>query len=568
MLFSVRRNLIISSGFIISGESAGPKRTPKLLCGKDAGCGSYVKRIIIMGRIMDEKEKRKEDIIQAGIAGATYETVQRFGSAVKEHVVAYSGKDYETGKNLVKGLKQISEEKVNLKYKNQNIRQQAGFSAEVKDVARTNADRIINKETTRRIRTDDLGSVNDPLIDLVDRDVNGNIIEGSRAQMKFYGSSDSGPHRLGNSERVLKKFQSKKFQKYLDADIDISVPSDQYDQLLQQADVEIAKLTQQLEHQKQVGNVKQAEHLQGRIDKLGKIKKNLRKSTLSSDEAVYARLHPKLSTVKDISKISHKAGVQSSKLAATIGGSVSIVRNLVSVCKGEIEPGDAVKQVAIDTGSAALSGYATGFVGSALKGVMQNSSKEYIRTLSQTNIAGTIVTVATTAAKTLKSYFSGEIDGVECLENLGEEGVGLVSSAMFTVVGQAVIPIPVVGGMIGSMVGYAIASASYGILLSSLKEAKLAKESRELTERVCEEHIKMIREYRLEMEKAINEYLIESMDVFRESFAGVKNALAIGDVDWVIDSSNRISETFGRKASFSSVDEFNDKMLSDDSFIL
>lgn len=517
---------------------------------------------------MDEKEKRKEDIIQAGIAGATYETVQRFGSAVKEHVAAYSGKTNQNGKTEIKGLKHISKSKVHPDFEFQNKHQQAGFSAEIKEVARTNAERIIKKETTRRIRTDDLGRVNDPLTDLVDLDMNGNIIEGSESQMKFYGASKTDPQGLGDAERMLKKLQSKKFQKYLDADEKISVPSDRYDQLLQQADVEIAKLTQQLEHQKQVGNVEQAGKLQERIDKLGKIKKNLRKSSLSSDEAMYAREHPKLSTVKDISKISHKAGVQSSKLAATIGGSVSIVRNLVSVCKGEKEPGDAVKQVAIDTGSAALSGYATGFVGSALKGVMQNSSKEYIRTLSQTNIAGTIVTVATTAAKTLKSYFSGEIDGVECLENLGEEGVGLVSSAMFTVVGQAVIPIPVVGGMIGSMVGYAIASASYGILLSSLKEAKLAKERRELTERVCEEHIKMIREYRLEMEKSINEYLIESMDVFRDSFAGVKNALAIGDVDWVIDSSNRISETFGRKASFSSVDEFNDKMLSDDSFIL
>ncbi len=517
---------------------------------------------------MDEKEKRKEDILHAGIAGASYETVQRFGSAVKEHVVAYSGKDNEAGKALVKGLKQIAEEKVNPEYKFQNIHQQAGFSAEVKDVARTNADRIINKETTRRIRTDDLGSVNDPLIDLVDQDINGNVVGGSQAQMKFYGASELDPQGLGDAERALKKFQSKKFQKYIDADIKIDVQSDLYDQLLQEADEEIAKLTEQLNHQKQVGNVKQAEQLQERIDKLGKIKKNLRKSTLSGDEAVYAREHPKLSTVKDISKLSHKAGVQSSKLAATIGGSVSIIKNLVSVCKGEVEPGDAVKQVAIDTGSAALSGYATGFVGSALKGVMQNSSKEYVRALSQTNIAGTVVTVATTATKTLKRYFSGEIDGVECMETLGEEGVGLISSAMFTVVGQAVIPIPVVGGMIGSMVGYAIASASYGILLGSLKEAKIAKEKRELTERVCEEHIKMIREYRIEMENTINEYLIESMDVFRESFSGVKNALAIGDVDWVIDSSNAINEAFGGKASFSSMDDFNEKMLSDDSFIL
>ena len=518
---------------------------------------------------MDKKDKNKEeDVFRAGYAGAAYETVQQYGSAVKEHVVAYSGKNNETGKNPFKGLKQISEGKINQDYKYQNIHQQAGFSAEVKDVARTNAERIINKDPTRRIRTDDLDRHNDPLIDLVDRDMDGNIIEGSESQMKFYGASASDSQGLGDAERALKKFQSKKFQKYLDADVKISVPSDQYDQLLQQADEEIAKLTQQLEHQKQIGNVEQTGKLQERIDKLDKIKKNLRKSSLSSDEAVYAREHPKLSTVKDIAKISHRAGVQSSKNAATIGGSVSIVRNLVAVCKGDVEPVDAVKQVAIDTGSAALTGYATGFVGSSLKGVMQNSSKEYIRSLSKTNIAGTVVTVATTAAKTLSRYFSGEIDGVECMENLGEEGVGLISSAMFAAVGQAVIPIPVVGGMIGSMVGYAIAAASYGILLGSLKEAKLAKEKRELTERVCEEHIKMIREYRLEMENAINEYLIESMDVFRESFSGVKNALDIGDVDWVIDSSNTISEAFGRKASFSSVDDFNAKMLSDDSFIL
>ena len=514
---------------------------------------------------MDE-EKRKEDILKAGYAGASHETVQRYGSAVKEHVVAYSGK--EAGKEISKGLKKISKSKVNTEHKFQNLHQQAGFSAEVKEVSRTNAERIINKETTRRIRTDDLGRKNDPLYDLVDLDINGNVIEDSKAQMKFYGSSKGDKHRLGDAERAFKKFQSKKFQKYIDADAKLSVPSDQYVQLIQLSNEKIEKLTKQLEYQKNVGNSEQAGILQEKIDRIEKFKKNLRKSSLTSDEAEYAREHPKLSTVKDIAKISHKAGVQSAKNVAIIGGSVSIVKNLVSVCKGEIEPEDAVKQVAIETGSAALIGYATGFVGSALKGVMQNSGKESIRTLSKTNIAGTVVTVATTATKTLKRYFGGEIDGVECMETLGEEGVGLISSAMFTVVGQAVIPVPVVGGMIGSMVGYAIASASYGILLSSLKEAKLAKEKRELTERACEEHIKMIREYRIEMENAINEYLIDSMDVFRDSFSGVKNALAIGDVDWVIDSSNAINEAFGGKASFSSMDEFNDKMLSDDSFEL
>ena len=78
----------------------------------------------------------------------------------------------------------------------------------------------------------------------------------------------------------------------------------------------------------------------------------------------------------------------------------------------------------------------------------------------------------------------------------------------------------------------------------------------------------MIREYRAEMEKLISEYLSESMDVFRESFSGIKNALAIGDVDWFIDSTNAITEQFGGKASFSNMDEFDSMMLNGSTFKL
>ena len=258
--------------------------------------------------------------------------------------------------------------------------------------------------------------------------------------------------------------------------------------------------------------------------------------------------------------------MQTAKSSAIIGGSVSIVKNLVSVCKGEEEPEEALKNVAKDTATTAAVGYGTGFTGTAIKGAMQNSGSEYVRALAKTNIAGTIVAVTVSVTKTMTRYFKGEIDGVECLETLGEQGTGMISSAMFATIGQAVIPIPVVGGLIGGMVGYALSSATYGVLVESLKEAKLAKEEREQIERACEEHIKLIRQYRAEMEKIINAYLIDSMDLFRDSFSGIKNALAIGDVDWVIDSANIITESFGGKAAFSNMDEFTDKMLKGSTF--
>ena len=200
----------------------------------------------------------------------------------------------------------------------------------MKDVARSNADNIINGKSTRKIRTDDLGRVNDQLYDTVSIDQNGNIIDGSGAQMKFLGASERDPTGAGNAARALDKLQSKKFEKYLDHDVKIDVPSDQYDKIIQEADAKIESLSRQLERQKSIGNEAQAQKLQERIAKLNKIKKNLRKSTVSSKEAVFARLHPGLSTAADVVKISHKAGIKNARYGALIGSSVSMVKNIVA----------------------------------------------------------------------------------------------------------------------------------------------------------------------------------------------------------------------------------------------
>ena len=165
---------------------------------------------------MNEEEKKKnkdgfvEGLERAALEGAAAETVQRFGTAAKQHYVAYSGVDNEAGKELSRGLKSISESKVNKDFYEQNIKQQAGFSAEVKSTARDNANRVVNRNPTRKVRTDDLGHVNHPLYDHVEIDVTGKIMEGSGSQMKFVGDTP---------DELLTKLNGKKFQKYIDADV-------------------------------------------------------------------------------------------------------------------------------------------------------------------------------------------------------------------------------------------------------------------------------------------------------------------------------------------------------------
>lgn len=170
----------------------------------------------VIDGIKNERRK-KEALKKAAIEWAAAETVQRYGSAAKEYLVALEGVDNETGKVYKRSLKSVSKSKVNPEYEKQNLKQQAGFSAEILDVADQNAENIINKNPNRKTRTDDIptttdpktglpiGGTNDELFDHVELDANGNIIPGSAAQMKFIGNSTEQCHSA-NLKKILKNY--------------------------------------------------------------------------------------------------------------------------------------------------------------------------------------------------------------------------------------------------------------------------------------------------------------------------------------------------------------------------
>lgn len=495
------------------------------------------------------------------LEGAAAETVQRYGSAVKEHFFAYSGVDNETGEQLKRGLKAISKSKVNPKYIKQNLRQQAGFSAENKYAARQNAENIIRKNGITVKNTDIKGSGSyNEFFDLIAKDKDGNII--AQDQMKFVG---------GDPKECLTKLASKKFQKYLDADAEITIPKDYYEgvevdgkivSIFTEIDQTIGNLQKQLEHAKSKGNKELADNLQKQIDKYKKIRTSVKNSEITNAEAMEARLHPELSTAKDIGKLSLRAGGQQALYGAAIGGGISIIQNCVALIKGEKDSKEAALSVAGDTTKAAAISFATGFSGTVIKGAMQNAKNTTLRALSKTNFAGTLVTTAVETGKTLRKYINGEISGLDCLEELGEKGTGQVSAAMFAVIGQASIPIPVVGGLIGSMVGYALSTAFYKEVVNTLKAEKLAKEERIRIEKECNEAILLIRKYRSEMNEVINNYLSDYSTTFNDAFSQMFLSLNMNDVDGFIGGANKITEKLNGQVAFRTFQEFESNVMN------
>ncbi|MFT3952735.1 MAG: hypothetical protein QM689_12505 [Oscillospiraceae bacterium] len=491
------------------------------------------------------------DMTNMAISSVTDKTLQRYSAAVKEHLVAYNGIDHETRKIMKKSLKSISKSHVNKNYRSINLKQQAGFSAEVKETARENAERIIRGSRQRIIRTDDIGQVNDPLYDQVKVDMQGTIVDATGVQMKFTGNSASSQ---------LNKLMGKDCEKYLNNDCDIMVPADRYDLIKQQIPIEKKGLRRQLAKMEQTGNIEQQEKLKIKLDKLDQLDRKLKKSRVSTGEAMEARIKPKLSTVKDVGKLAHRGGVVQAKNSARIGGGIAMIKNVVAVARSEKTARDALVDTAIQTGKYAASGYIMGFTETVITGGMRNAANSTVRVLAKVGLPGKMIAAAVQVSDVMMDYFKGEITGTECLTRLGDKGTGMLSSAAFAVAGQILIPIPVVGSVIGGMIGYAFSSSYYGQLMAALAEKKLAHEERLRIEAECVTAVAAIREYRAEMEHVIAGYFQEYQTAFYTAFTEIKEASEINDVDGYISGVNRITRQLGGTSLFDTMDELEQIM--------
>ena len=524
-------------------------------------------------QVKRNNRKATDSVVNAGLAGASLDVVSRYGSGIKEHIVAYGGVDNETGFKMHRSLKDFANTKISANPKtdpkgyNAQLRSKAGYAAEVKEVARRRAEEAISGKKPSTVRTDDTfkpdgtRNVNHPLYDITSAkvDANGNPIPGCSAQMKFRGS---------NPKQCLGILAGKDCRKYVENDCKLMVPKDYYDGVKAEASKKIKSLQEQIKRLKATGDARALAAKEAELAKYKTIERNLRKSRVTNAEAQEGAVNPEVSTAKDCIRVANRAGFEQAKMGAAIGGGVSVVRNAIALCRDEKNFAEAAQSIVKDTASAGAVSYATGFVGSVVKGAMQNSKRAVLRAASKSGLPAMIATSALEVGKTMKRYIAGEIDGTQCLEEMGEKGCGMMTAGLFTVVGQVAIPIPVVGAMIGSMAGYALSSSSYRILLDSLKAAKHAREERIRIERECEDMIANMRQFRKKLEAAIEKYLADEQCFFDSVFSEIHCALEIGDVDGYIAATNRITTHCGKKPLYCSMGEFDTMMQSETCVLL
>nr|WP_025445850.1 hypothetical protein [Helicobacter pylori] len=478
--------------------------------------------------------------------GSTAEESALHASANREHL------------SVLDKLEEISKRKINPNYTNQNINQQAGYSAEIKEQAHVNANNILAGKMGRLRQYDDLSSTqkaqigerfpdyatpskNHEIVDYISVDKKGNVIPGTAVQSKFVGR---------NGEECFKKLLSKDYEKYFENGVKVKIPEDFFGDFQKEANITIKSLESQIAKQKSFGNFQKANILERRLQKCKTIKANTRPASITKAEAIEARLNPKLSTAKDVASVSHQAGMNAAQTGALISGSVSLVKNVYECFVNGKDPKKAIKHTAIATLKGGALSYGSAFASSSLGGWMQSSANKIIQSLGKGSLPAMFVGACVTNATVLTRYFSGKIDGTELLKQLGKANATLVSSGAMAFAGQALIPIPVVGALIGGFVGAILSETFFNAFLKAREEAKLARQRRIEIEKECREIIKHLEAYQNQFKEVFEQYFHETTKFFNQSFDELWRASYTGDADLGIGINNKIQERLGQKALF------------------
>lgn len=508
----------------------------------------------------NNRDEIARDSVRTAVSLSTSEVVSRFGSANAEYLKGYSGIDNETGQKFAKGLAGIAKHKVNPdpKYAQQNIKQQAGYSAEVAATSRDNAQSIIDGSKVRVSRSDDLPEYgkNHNVVDRVQL-VDGEIIQGTQTQMKFVGDRNQLFAKIAKEDGEFARYR----------DVTLELPSEQFVGAQTYCRDKAQQLREQADTVEGLGKADIAKKLRLEAERYEQLAENLGDSGLTTEEAIFYRKHPKMATAMDIARTSHRAGLQGARYGAVIGGSISLLQNLLAIAQGQKDVCEAAQDLAVDTLKAGALGYGTAFVGAAIKGSLQQSGNQTLRALAGTSAPALAVNICLSLASSITRYVTGEISEAQLLSEVGEKGAGMLSSSMMAALGQLAIPVPFVGAAIGAMIGYTLSSLFYQSALDAARGAELSREQLARTrvieaaarDRIAHEQAQLDDFTRRE----IPQLQRETLHLF-----SIVNAADANSADVFAAAINQYATLLGKQLQFHSIDEFNDFMSSDSSLTL
>lgn len=268
-------------------------------------------------------------------------------------------------------------------------------------------------------------------------------------------------------------------------------------------------------------------------------------------------------SLKNIFSYGHNAGISVATHTAGTSATISAIMNTVDVINGKKTVKEAAKDVSILTTKAAITGYAFGSSGVVISHSLSYSKSQFVKALSNSNVPAKIITAVMTTGDIVKRYSNGEISTQECILELGERGLNVATAGYSMAIGQSLIPIPIVGGAVGALVGSVLTSKYYNTLISELKNKELAHKERLRIMSECKEAKKQVIAFRKELQKYLDDYFYDYKNCFDEALSEIEISFKTGNADGIISGANKITKKLGGEVHYNNVKEFKTFLNSD-----
>ena len=204
--------------------------------------------------------------------------------------------------------------------------------------------------------------------------------------------------------------------------------------------------------------------------------------------------------------------------------------------------------------------------------INQGIGKIGLESLAKTDFSQRLVSESVNIVKLIHQYGNGQIDEEQLVSCLGGTELKNLCMEVAQALGLpeklGVADMNEVLNLAPSTLAYTAFMAAYRILRKAQDELELARAERIRIETACQASIARIVECRREMDRIVSKYLSDRLEAFEAGFAAMDQAMLEGDGDRYIRGNAEIQNILRYDVQFTTQDEFDALMESEEAFKL
>jgi len=190
--------------------------------------------------------------------------------------------------------------------------------------------------------------------------------------------------------------------------------------------------------------------------------------------------------------------------------------------------------------------------------VIKTGTFAIFKALEKGSILTSMTASTVFAGRAILAYKKGEITKEKLFEELNFTALTTVSTIYYTGFGQMLIPIPIVGTLMGAVVGFFVGNLLYrsgAITLGESNIVNAAIERKDKIEEMTNTLIPIIQQNRKDLEAYISTYFSERKEIFSEALNNLDISLGTNDNELFIESLQSINQQYGKSLETETFEE-------------